>query len=136
MNQMVWNFQNETFQFWIVSSVPRCFEIDAIIIHSIIIDHVICRIVAKMAFVVNVISDLLKISAINSNMHAVQPERQKTIVRVSFYQIMIVLHTTHHHSDANFQSCLNFMDDIANTNAKNVWWQAGPWFVIQTIKKT
>lgn len=57
--------------------VPGCFEIDAIIIHNMMIDHVMCMIVEKMAFVVNVISVLLKISAISSNMHAVQPGEEK-----------------------------------------------------------
>lgn len=47
-------------------------------IHSMIIDQVMCKIVEKMAFVVSVMSDLLKISAINSSMHAVQPKSQKT----------------------------------------------------------
>lgn len=46
-----------------------------------------CRMVEKMAFVVNVISDLLKISAINSNVHAIQPERQKSIIKSSLNQV-------------------------------------------------
>lgn len=56
---------------------------DAIIIHSMIIDQVMCKMVEKMAFVVSVMSDLLKMSAINSSMHAVQPERQKPIHKIS-----------------------------------------------------
>lgn len=89
-------------------------------------------IVEKMAFVVNVMSDLLKISAINSNMHAVQPERQNSInISIQSSQITAIfpcsmlqclfLHTAYHHSDANFKPPFNFMNDIANANAKNVW---------------
>lgn len=51
------------------------------------IDHVMCKIVEKMAFVVKVISDLLKMSAISSSMHAAQPEKQKPIINIAIQKL-------------------------------------------------
>lgn len=57
--------------------LPRCFDIDAMIIQSMIIDHVMWIIVEKMAFVVNEMRDLLKIRATTSNKHEIQPEARE-----------------------------------------------------------
>lgn len=45
-------------------------------------------------------------------------------------------HTTSHHSDADFKFRVDLMDNIANANAKDVWRQSSPWFIIQSIEKS
>lgn len=99
--------------------LPRCFDIDAMIIQSMIIDHVMCIIVEKMAFVVNEMKDLLKIRATTSNKHEIQPKAKnifkiKLVVERNIWYVIfmvkyhanptatIYVHTARHHFDAYF----------------------------------